>query len=98
MVSAAFYIFWTGILVVFYTYLGYGVVIFILSKIRNRPHPLTPSPAVPMTDPAPPVHGLPIVTLLIPAFNEETFIEDKKKNTLGLDYPADNLSLWIVMG
>ena len=96
MVGAAFYIFWTGIFVVSYTYLGYGIVIFILSKIRGRPHTLPPSSRVQQADPAPVVHELPVVTILIAAFNEENFIEEKIKNTLALDYPADKLSILIV--
>jgi len=83
MVSAAFYIFWVGILVVFYTYLGYGLVIFVLSKIRGRT-PLYLSQAD---------TELPRVTMLIAAFNEESFIVEKIKNTLTLDYPADLLSI-----
>ena len=86
MVSSAFYIFWTGIFVVFYTYLGYGIVIFFLSKIIGRPRP-----PLSQTD-----LELPLVTMLIAAYNEEGFIEDKIKNTLALDYPADKLSIFIV--
>lgn len=86
MIGASFYIFWTGIFVVFYTYLGYGIVIFFLSKVKRRPYPF----------PAPADHELPFVTMLIAAFNEESFIEEKIKNTLALDYPADKLSILIV--
>jgi cellulose synthase/poly-beta-1,6-N-acetylglucosamine synthase-like glycosyltransferase len=86
MVGAAFYIFWTGILVVLYTYLGYGVVILILSKIKGRPQPLRFQ-----ADPE-----LPRITMLIAAYNEEGFIDEKIKNTLALDYPADKLSIFIV--
>jgi biofilm PGA synthesis N-glycosyltransferase PgaC len=85
MAGAALYFFWTGIFIVLYTYLGYGIVIFLLSKIRVRQRPLLQAD-----------HKLPRVTLLIAAFNEEGFIEEKVKNTFALDYPADKLSIFIV--
>jgi cellulose synthase/poly-beta-1,6-N-acetylglucosamine synthase-like glycosyltransferase len=61
-------------------------VILILSKIRGRSQPLRFQ-----ADPE-----LPRITLLIAAYNEEGFIEEKIKNTLALDYPADKLSIFIV--
>ncbi|HMI66855.1 MAG TPA: glycosyltransferase family 2 protein [Cyclobacteriaceae bacterium] len=85
MAGAALYIFWTGIFIVLYTYLGYGIVIFLLSKIRVRQRPFLQAD-----------HELPRVTLLIAAFDEEGFIEEKVKNTFALDYPTDKLSIFIV--
>src|SRR5262245_51111775 len=84
MILSAFYIFWLSTLLVFYTYVGYGVVIYIFSKIK-RPTP------IPKTG----TH-LPEVTLLIAAYNEEAFIEEKISNTLALDYPKDKLRIMIV--
>ena len=80
------YVFWIGLIVIFYTYLGYGVVIFILSKLKKRP-------AVhrPVTD-----EQLPQVTLLVAAYNEESCIEEKIVNSLNLDYPKDKLSIFFV--
>ena len=79
-------LFWIGLIIIFYTYLGYGVVIFILSKIKGRPHRFTYIPD----------EALPEVTLLIAAYNEEQCIEDKIANTLNLDYPKDKLSVYFV--
>lgn len=79
-------LFWTGIFVVFYTYLGYGLVIFLLSKIKRQP--LTSAPIAEQT--------LPEVTLMVAAYNEEQCIEDKITNTLNLDYPKDKLAIFFV--
>jgi poly-beta-1,6-N-acetyl-D-glucosamine synthase len=84
MILTAFYIFWACILIVSYTYVGYGVVIYFFSKIkRPKPIPITGS-------------ELPDITLLIAAYNEEGFIEEKIRNTLALDYPSDKLKVIMV--
>jgi biofilm PGA synthesis N-glycosyltransferase PgaC len=86
MTSLALYFFWIGLSIVFYTYLGYGLIIFILSKFRFHP---------PLHAPVPD-KDLPEVTILIAAYNEEQCIEDKIENTLSLDYPKDKLSILFV--
>lgn len=78
--------FWIGLTIIFYTYIGYAVVIFILSKLRKRPRTF-----VPVAD-----RDLPEVTLLVAAYNEELCIEDKIVNSLNLDYPKDKLSIIFV--
>lgn len=81
-----FYLFWIGLSVIFYTYVGYALVIFILSKLKSQPKPLLSLPD----------ENLPLVTILVAAFNEEQCIEDKITNTLNLDYPKDKLSIFFV--
>jgi len=81
----AFYIFWVGLCIVLYTYIGYGVVIFLLSKVKK--HPVTEAGEN---------YEWPATTLVIAAYNEESFIEEKIKNTLALDYPVGKLSIIIV--
>jgi cellulose synthase/poly-beta-1,6-N-acetylglucosamine synthase-like glycosyltransferase len=86
MVSLAYYVFWIGLFIVFYTYLGYGIIIFLISKIKRyakASHYLNDS-------------DWPEATLVIAAYNEESFIEEKIKNTLSLDYPTGKLSIYIV--
>jgi poly-beta-1,6-N-acetyl-D-glucosamine synthase len=78
-------LFWIGVTIIVYTYLGYGLVIYLLSKFKGY----SKSPLI--DD-----RNLPEVTILIAAYNEEQFIEDKIKNTLALDYPQDRLSIFIV--
>lgn len=84
MILTAFYLFWIGLLIVGYTYIGYGMVIFILAKARGTQNRVNDPPVWPET------------TLLIAAYNEEGFIEEKLKNTLSLDYPAGKLNVFIV--
>lgn len=85
MIGLAFWIFWVGVLVVGFTYVGYGVIIYIFSIVRKRK----------------PIHDqrnedLPEVTLLIAAYNEEGYIDHKIKNTLSLDYPSSLLHVLVV--
>jgi len=55
-------LFWAGVFLVFYTYLGYGILLWLLVKIREAVHP-----ARRYAFPADP----PEVTLLIAAYNEK---------------------------
>ena len=79
-------VFWTGIAIVGYTYLGYGAMIYILSKLRKS---ASPPPA--LTD-----DELPDVTLVVAAYNEESFIRNKIRNSLDLNYPSSKLRLLFV--
>ena len=79
-------LFWIGLFIIFYTYVGYGLVIFILSKVKGQSRPFGD-----VSDDA-----LPEVTVLIAAYNEEQCIGDKITNTLNLDYPKDKLSVFLV--
>jgi len=77
--------------IVFYTYVGYGIILFFIVRFRR----LTGlyKPFVPHED------YEPEVTLFITAFNEKDYVDMKMKNTLGLDYPAEKLRiLWITDG
>lgn len=76
-------LFWTGIGIVFYSYIGYGILLAILVKLKKA-----------MV--AKPVFNSdyePHVALVVPCFNEADYIEDKIKNSLELDYPKDKLQL-----
>jgi biofilm PGA synthesis N-glycosyltransferase PgaC len=79
-------IFWVGILVVGYTYVGYGIIIYILSKLRERTNVLSSAPD----------EQLPNVTLLVAAYNEADIIRKKIENTLELDYPENKLEIFFV--
>lgn len=79
--------FWTCLFIVTYTFVGYGLLLFILIKIKRsffRPKSFISG--------AP----LPTVTLLVAAWNEEVTIIDKIKNTLQLDYPKERLQIIFV--
>lgn len=75
-------IFWIAVAVVFYTYLGYPVIVWILSALFPRPvhtAPVTPA-----------------ITVLIAAHNEERYIADKIESCLHLAYPPERLNLIVV--
>jgi len=79
-------LFWLALALVFYTYLGYGIVLFILVRIkrlfvRKKPFDLSFEPEV---------------TLVIPAYNEEDYIAEKAQNSLELDYPKEKLRILFI--
>ncbi len=80
-------LFWTGLFIVGFTYLGYGLLVAILLKIKGKKIP-------PIKDL--PEEQLPTVTLLIAAYNEADILMDKITNCLALDYPADKLDILFV--
>ena len=86
-------IFWFALFVVFYTYLGYGIVLYILVKLKELF-------VKPVKYPLPASNDeLPEVTLFITAFNEEDVVDEKMENSLDLDYPADKLHIvWVTDG
>lgn len=75
-------LFWAGVFLVFYTYLGYGILLWTLVKIREalRPARRYEVPA-----------EAPEVTLLIAAYNEQ---EDRGRKdgqpACALEYPPAN--------
>jgi poly-beta-1,6-N-acetyl-D-glucosamine synthase len=74
------------ILIVFYAYVGYGVLLFILVKIKG----LFVKPKVF------PQNFTPDITLMVAAFNEQDYIRDKIENSLSLDYPSDKIQYLFV--
>ncbi|MES2517351.1 MAG: glycosyltransferase family 2 protein [Bacteroidota bacterium] len=81
-------LFWFCIGLVVYTYLGYGILAWILVKIRH----ILGKQFKKFNDP----NFLPNVTLAIPAYNEMSCIEAKVNNTFSLDYPADKMEVLFV--
>ena len=78
--------------IVFYTYVGYGMLLYIMVKIKEC-FSRTVVPSMPADSP------LPELTLFIAAYNEEDVVDEKMRNCLALDYPADKLHiLWITDG
>ena len=75
---------WILIGLVFYTYLGYGILLFVLLKLKRIFKPRKYNFSTTFE---------PAVTLAIPAFNEEDYILKKAKNCLALDYPKDKLRI-----
>ncbi|MDD2263000.1 MAG: glycosyltransferase family 2 protein, partial [Clostridia bacterium] len=83
-------LFWFSLFLVFYTYIGYGVILWLLVRIREhfRPRPRLALP-----------HELPEVTLFITAYNEEEMVEEKMVNCRAIDYPREKLKIfWVTDG
>jgi cellulose synthase/poly-beta-1,6-N-acetylglucosamine synthase-like glycosyltransferase len=84
-------IFWLAFAIVCYTYIGYGILLFLIIRIRRAlgiarsfPYDLSYEPDV---------------TLFITAYNERKQVAEKMKNTNDLDYPKNKLHvLWITDG
>ncbi|PSL30188.1 glycosyltransferase family 2 protein [Dyadobacter jiangsuensis] len=80
--------FWLSLFIVFYTFLGYGIVLYILVLIRRAFKGKRLAPGLDQE--------FPTLTLVIAAYNEESIIEEKIANTLQLSYPAGKLSVIFV--
>ena len=72
---------------VFYTYLGYGILAWILVKVLRK------------GDEQPVVQSeyYPTVTMVIPAYNERDYLPEKLQNCLVQDYPAQQVQLLFVI-
>jgi poly-beta-1,6-N-acetyl-D-glucosamine synthase len=80
-------IFWASLFLIFYSYLGYGIFLFLIIKIKRffkgKASPKDPE-------------NWPTVTLLVAAFNEEKDIQTKIFNSLTLHYPQDRIKYLFV--
>jgi len=84
--------FWLSFIIVFYTYLGYGIILYSLVKMKEL-FSKQKAKALPEKG------NLPEVTLFITAFNEEAVVKDKMDNCRVLDYPNDKLKIvWVTDG
>ena len=68
-------VFWLSAAALFYTYAGYPLLLFVLSRVRPR--------AVRRAE------WTPAVSVIITAYNEERDLAAKLENTLAIDYPRD---------
>ena len=84
-------IFWILLFIVFYTYIGYGILLYLLVRIKE---------CFISRKEADPGNGeLPSVTLFVAAYNEEDVVDEKMRNSLDLDYPEEKLKfVWITDG
>ena len=81
-------LFWLSLFIIFYAYIGYGILLFLIVRIkrlftRKRPPQFTGD-------------DLPEATLLIAAYNEADIMDEKIKNTFELDYPKGKLQLLFI--
>ncbi|WKV12875.1 glycosyltransferase family 2 protein [Marivirga harenae] len=82
------FIFWTGIGLITYTYLGYPIVLLLLVKIKRQFRATIPEYFS--------ENELPEVSLIIACYNEGDILREKIKNTLNLKYPHEKLNICFV--
>jgi biofilm PGA synthesis N-glycosyltransferase PgaC len=80
--------FWISISLVFYTYFGYGILLYVLIRLKRIFNPSIRKQYA--------FDDLPSCTLVVAAFNEEDFIREKINNTLLLNYPEGRLQIIFV--
>ena len=86
-------LFWATLLIVFYTYIGYGILLYIIIRLKRLLKGAPLQPAMPADE------DLPTMTLMICAYNEEDVVKEKMENTLALDYPKDKFRImWVTDG
>ena len=83
-------IFFILLSLVFYTYLGYGIILWALVGIKRI---FVKEKSEPMPE------ELPEVTLFITAYNEEQVVDEKMQNCRELDYPKEKFKIvWVTDG
>ena len=84
-------LFWILLIIIVYTYVGYGILLYALVKIKRLFKRKTENTF--SSD------EWPEVTLLIPAYNERDYVSQKMKNTMQLNYPSGKLKIvWVTDG
>ena len=83
-------LFWILISFILYSYFGYALLLMLIKIIRNKKANATEVKNI---------SGLPNVTVMIAAYNEEKVIPEKVENLHRLDYPKEKLHfVWITDG
>ena len=86
-------LFWTCLVLVVYTYVGYGLLLWLLVTIKRIVKGKPERRELPADD------ALPHVTLLVCAYNEQDVVDMKMQNTRELDYPKSKLHImWVTDG
>jgi len=83
-------IFWVFLFIIFYAYLGYGILLYFLVKIKR-----IFKGKKGIYDP----NYEPEVTLFVAAYNEKDYVDEKVQNSFSLDYPQDKVKqVWVTDG
>jgi cellulose synthase/poly-beta-1,6-N-acetylglucosamine synthase-like glycosyltransferase len=83
MTTLAAILFWLSAGLLVYTHLGYPLLLAALVSVKGRPAGGAPGSA----------EHLPLVSLIVPAYDEEEVIAEKVANALALDYPRERLQV-----
>lgn len=102
-------VFWLSAFVIFYTFFGYPLLAYLFFRFERLRYfvrvpensgkiflnPEIAGPIV-LNQKFPQKNFTPFVSMIIAAYNEEKFIEQKIKNCLELDYPSDKIEFLFV--
>lgn len=77
-------IFWFCVFVVFYSYAGYPIFLWLISLVKSAKQGMQAGNIEPK------------VSLFISVYNEEAVIEEKLLNSLALEYPKDRLEVVVI--
>lgn len=80
-------LFWSFLWLIFYAYLGYGILLYIIIRIKRIIKPQKEKIYQ---------NIYPEVAFVVPCYNEQDFIRNKIYNTLALDYPRDKISYYFI--
>ncbi len=84
-------LFWVFLFIVFYAYIGYGILLYILVKLKRWlkfGHKKYFDPSYE-----------PEVTLFVAAYNEKDYVRDKVQNSFDLEYPKEKVKqVWVTDG
>jgi len=84
-------LFWILLFIIVYTYVGYGILLYLIIKIRRFFKVGKKVEIDPTYEPE--------VTLFIAAYNEKDYVAAKMKNTLELEYPKEKMNIiWVTDG
>ena len=76
-------IFFASLVTIFYIYAGYPIVLWVMKALKMNDLPRK--------------HAIePTVTILVPAYNEASCIQDTIMNKLSLEYPSDKFEVLVV--
>jgi len=78
------WIFWIALAIVFYAFVGYGIVLYVMVLIKRLIKKNIPQSKILFE---------PDITLVIPCFNEADILIEKINNCTQLDYPTAKLTL-----
>lgn len=83
--------FWLFLFIIFYSYLGYGILLYIIIKIRRIFGIHKPFKGNENYEPE--------VTLFVAAYNEKDYVDEKIKNSFEMDYPQEKVKhVWVTDG
>ncbi len=83
-------LFWVFLFVIFYAYIGYGILLFILVRLKRKFCKMKSHDEVDYE---------PEVTLFVAAYNEKDYVDRKVQNSLELEYPDSKVKqVWVTDG